>query len=168
MRGCLAAGERTIDAPIGPDDGAIRIRMRVRPDGQTAQTVVEAIGHFGDEDFGPAGRGYTFVHARPRTGRTHQIRLHLAHIGHPLVGDKLYVDGGRSFLRWWDGDFDAADVGRLGLPRHALHAAWVRLRHPTSGEPLAVRAPVPSDLLAFARERGGAAPEIVLPAASAR
>ncbi len=162
VRGHLAE-ERVIDGPIGPDDGAIRIRMRVRDDGQEARTVVRPLGHFGADDWGPAGRGYTFVLAEPLTGRSHQIRLHLAEVGHPLVGDKLYIDGGDTFLRWWDGDYGAADVARLGMPRHALHAWTVALRHPITDEPIRLRAPIPEDFVAFARQHGGEPPSIPEP-----
>ena len=163
VRGAVPDGEHVIDARIGPDGGDIRIRMRVRSDGLTAQTVVRTLGRFGDDDFGAAGRGYSWVEAKPRTGRTHQIRLHLAHLGHPIVGDKLYIDGGKSFLRWWDGDFNASDIAQIGLPRHALHAGWVTLTQPMTKERLQVVSPVPEDLRAFAQARGGLAPELVVP-----
>jgi len=151
---------RLIEGRIGPDDGDIRIKMRVREDGQEARTEVVPLQHFGDDDWGDAGRGYTFVLAKPLTGRSHQIRLHLAHIGHPLVGDKLYIDGGRVFLRWWDGEYSAEDVNRLGLPRHALHAWTVGLRHPIYGTALSLFAPIPDDLRAFAHLHGGEPPSL--------
>ena len=158
VRGHVSDELLLIDGPIGPEGKDIRIKMAVREDGQEATTEVRVLGRFGDDDFGEAGRGYSWVEARPRTGRTHQIRLHLAHAGHPLVGDKLYIDGGRAFLRWWDGDYDASDVALLGLARHALHAWNLALRHPMDGEVTRFRAPVPADLLEFARGRGGGPP----------
>jgi 23S rRNA pseudouridine1911/1915/1917 synthase len=84
--------------------------------------------------------------------------VHLASLGHPLVGDKLYVDDGAAFLKRWDGSLGEADIARLGLPRHALHAWTLGFAHPMTGEMLALRAPVPTDLLAFAAARGGSAP----------
>lgn len=157
VRGHLA-NERTIDGRIGPEDGDIRIKMRVREDGQKAKTLVRPLSHFGSDDWGAAGRGYTFVEAHPLTGRSHQIRLHLAHIGHPLVGDKLYIDGGSVFLRWWDGDYNAADLERLGMARHALHAWTVSLIHPIDETPIRLIAPIPADFVTFARQHGGAPP----------
>ena len=160
----LVRGEVTkefmIDGPIGPEGKDIRIKMAVREDGQAAQTRVTPLSHFGDDDWGDAGHGYTFVLAQPLTGRTHQIRLHLAHAGHPLVGDKLYIDQGRAFLRWWDGEYDASDVARLGLHRHALHAWTVELTHPIDEVPIRLIAPVPDDLRAFARQHGGVTPTL--------
>ncbi|MCO4769792.1 MAG: RluA family pseudouridine synthase [Deltaproteobacteria bacterium] len=159
VRGHIAE-EFLIDAPIAPDNGNIRIRMRVHEDGQAAQTQVQPLTHFGSDDWGEAGRGYTFVLAKPLTGRTHQIRLHLAHAGHPLVGDKLYIGGGEAFLRWWDGEYDATDVARLGLHRHGLHAWSVGLAHPIEEHPIRLIAPVPEDLADFARQHGGSVPSL--------
>jgi len=149
----------TIDGPIGPEGKEIRIRMAVRDDGQEAFTDVVPLGApFGDDG------GYTWVLASPRTGRTHQIRLHLAHAGHPLVGDKLYTGDGEAFLRWWDGDYDATDVARLGLHRHALHAWTLTLDHPLDGHTIRLHAPVPRDLADFARQHGGVIPSLPEPA----
>jgi 23S rRNA pseudouridine1911/1915/1917 synthase len=72
------------------------------------------------------------VECRLETGRTHQIRVHLAHRGHPLVGDAQY--GGRP---------------RAGFARQALHAWRLELRHPASGEPIAFASPLPDDLVAL-------------------
>ena len=145
-----------VDAPIGTDvGGAIRIRMAVRDDGKEARTQVTPLERFGQ---GRGEQGWTWVEARPLTGRTHQIRLHLAHIGHPLVGDKIYCDDGIAFLRWWDGELDDEDRARLGMRRQALHAWTTSLEHPIDGSPLALRAPVPADMLAFAQARGGGDP----------
>lgn len=81
------------------------------------------------------------VLARPRTGRTHQIRVHLAEGGHPIVGDHVY---GRAYPR--PGSRPEAEVAALKtLERHALHAWAIRFRHPESGEFVDVRAPLPRD-----------------------
>lgn len=81
--------------------------------------------------------GVTLVRLFPETGRTHQLRVHLAAIGHPLVGDKVYgVRGPQPHL---------APAARM-FPRHALHAESIRFRHPLSGVMLSVRAPYPADL----------------------
>ncbi len=142
-----------VDAPMGPEGGEIRVRQAVRKDGKAAQTDVHPLGTFGDGE-----QEWSWVQVRPRTGRTHQIRVHLAHLGHPIVGDKIYCDGGRAFLRWWDGDLDDSDLERLQLPRQALHAWTMSLAHPMSGEPLQLRAPLPADVVAFAQAHGGGPP----------
>ncbi len=116
---------------------------------------------FGEKDWGAAGRGYTWVEAVPLTGRTHQIRVHLAHLGHPLVGDKIYCDDGIAFLRRWDGQMDESDLARLELPRHALHALDLGFAHPATGEGVVLRAPVPPDLVTFMEERGAQHPLVL-------
>jgi 23S rRNA pseudouridine1911/1915/1917 synthase len=78
------------------------------------------------------------------TGRTHQIRVHLAHIGHPVVGDPVYGAGGSQRMGGPQRR-DAEALERLS-PRQALHAAWLSFRHPITGEPLDFRAEWPDDL----------------------
>lgn len=97
-----------ITEPIGRKDTSI-IEREVRPDGQFAQTEVEVLQEFD---------GFSHVELGLNTGRTHQIRVHLSHIGHPLLGDDLY--GGE----------------RLRISRQALHCKSLELVHPVSGEPL--------------------------------
>jgi 23S rRNA pseudouridine1911/1915/1917 synthase len=164
VRGEVAGGVQIYRGAIGPDpDPAIRIRMAQVADGKPAETWTRNLGTFGDDDWGESGLGYTWVECRPRTGRTHQIRVHLAARGHPLVGDKVYCDGGRAFLRRWDGLLDADDIAQLGLPRHALHAWTLALTHPETDEALDLCAPVPADLLAFAQAHGGGPPAVPAP-----
>jgi len=86
---------------------------------------------------------FTLVEAEPRTGRTHQIRVHLASIGHPVVGDTLYGAPGRLRLR---GREEAT------LPRSFLHAAALEFRHPSSGEIMKVKAPLPVELDEFVKQ----------------
>ena len=81
------------------------------------------------------------------TGRQHQIRLHLASIGAPIVGDKLYGPDERLFARSADGEMTDADHVVLEHPRHALHAARLALTHPITGKPLVIEAPLPDDLV---------------------
>ena len=119
----LACGEfpddsGTVDLPIGRDNGAPTKRA-VTPDGQPSRTEYMVLERF------PAG---ALLRVRPLTGRTHQIRVHMAAIGHPLFGDALY---------------GAADDM---LSRPALHSAYLSLRHPVTGELLELAAPLPDDL----------------------
>jgi 23S rRNA pseudouridine1911/1915/1917 synthase len=88
--------------------------------------------------------GYAALHVHPHTGRTHQIRVHLAHIGCPVLCDRIY--GGRAQLTL--GDLQRSDDATVILDRQALHAWRLRLRHPRSGADLQIEAPLPADLLA--------------------
>ncbi len=98
---------------------------------------------------GPDGRPYARVRCSLETGRQHQIRLHLALLGAPIVGDKLYGPDDECFPRAADGELTVDDLALLELPRHALHAAELVLPHPMTGEPLRVAAPLPADLQEF-------------------
>jgi 23S rRNA pseudouridine955/2504/2580 synthase len=109
--------------------GADRPRMSVGGrGGKTATTLYRTMAR---------SRGLSLLAVRPRTGRTHQIRAHLAHVGHPVAGDPTYGD--RALNRTLR--------GRHGLWRQWLHALAVVLRHPRTGEELRIVAPVPGDLL---------------------
>lgn len=111
VRGVLSR-KLTIDAPLALQGarGLVRIRMIVDDEGHKSVTDMEPLGSTDDE---------TLVLCSPRTGRQHQIRAHLAHIGHPIVGDKLYAMGDGWFDKWTKGE---ADLDELELDRQALHA----------------------------------------------
>ena len=87
------------------------------------------------------------LEAIPETGRSHQIRATLSSMGYPLVGDKLYGVDERLFLRFIEGDLNDKDRKRLRLPRQALHAAELHIRHPETAKPLQLSAPLPDDML---------------------
>lgn len=103
---------------------------------------------------GECGRTYARVRCRLETGRQHQIRVHLASLGTPVVGDKLYGPDERAFARAADGELTEADARMLEMPRHALHAARLALPHPITGAPLDLEAPLPEDMRSFWAERG--------------
>ncbi len=121
-----------IEAPIGEDENSpIRIKMGVVPGGQAALTRVRVLQRF---------RELSLVSCRPETGRTHQLRVHLEHVGHPILGDRIYGQDPDLFLGLWEGRFVPQLRERLGHPRHCLHARALHV-----GE-LSVRAPMPSDM----------------------
>jgi len=129
-----------VDAPIGPaSDSVIRLRMGVRSDGQPSHTELIPRERFGD---------HTLVEAHPHTGRQHQIRVHLEHLGHPVVGDKLYGHPDRFFLTIVaHGGMPPELKSTLMLERHALHAAHIRFPVPDgSGAEAQVHAPLPPDM----------------------
>ncbi|HQY63002.1 MAG TPA: RluA family pseudouridine synthase, partial [Polyangiaceae bacterium] len=96
-----------------------------------------------------AGQAYALVQCLLETGRQHQIRLHLAALDAPIVGDKLYGPDDGCFPRGADGELTAEDAELLELPRHALHAHRLELSHPVTGERLRIEAPLPDDLAEF-------------------
>ncbi|MET3575674.1 RluA family pseudouridine synthase [Bhargavaea ullalensis] len=120
--GRFRSGHFMIDSPIGRKDGSI-IERTVRPDGQRALTEVSVVRSAEAE-----GRLLNELSVILHTGRTHQIRVHLASIGHPLEGDSLY--GG--------------SVDRIG--RQALHCTELSLGHPLTGEPVSFLSPLPEDM----------------------
>jgi 23S rRNA pseudouridine1911/1915/1917 synthase len=129
--GVMTAGG-TVDEPIGRHRTQ-RTRMTVRRDGRRAVTHYRVVRRF---------RAHTLVRAALETGRTHQIRVHLAHVGFPIVGDPLYA--GRRRLS--AGAAPALSAALRAFPRQALHAARLALTHPLSGRELQWEAPLPPDM----------------------
>ena len=125
------AGERLVEAPLrrGPEQGGQRPMVVAPEGGQPARTRFLTLRLF---------PGHTLVRAEPLTGRTHQIRAHARHLGHPLAGDPLY------------GDPDAnRELKDRGLNRMFLHSAEIALPHPETGETIQVRAGLPAELKAL-------------------
>ncbi len=129
----------SIDAPLGPDpEGGTQLAMKVRPDGQAARTRWHVERAFSR---------HALLRLEPRTGRTHQIRVHLAHLGHPIVCDHLYGDLRPLLLSDADPRVDVRD-DRVILERLALHAHRIELDHPVTGARLVIESPLPADLAA--------------------
>ncbi len=126
-----------IDAPLGRDEHD-REKMAVRKNGKPASTFYKALERFA---------GYTYVACFPKTGRTHQIRVHLAHIGHPIVADSLYGGKDAVFSRdlCAEGDPAREETDPL-ICRQALHAFRICFTHPVGGAPLECSAPLPEDM----------------------
>lgn len=117
----------TVDAPLGPKPGSL-VEQMVRPDGKPARTHYEVV---------KAGENCALVRLVLDTGRTHQIRVHLAHLGHPLVGDFLY---------------GTEEPDRI--PRPALHSHRLTFRHPITRQEMSFTAPVPPDMKRLMEQEG--------------
>ena len=139
--GHLSEDRITVDRPIARDPRD-RKRMAIVSKGRPARTDFTRLARFDSADL---------LRAHLYTGRTHQIRVHLAAIGHPVVGDDTYGGGGGRRL--------------VQLPprRHFLHAAWLQFRHPVSGKEIDIRSPLPEDLRrALAATAQGSLPDDAL------
>jgi 23S rRNA pseudouridine1911/1915/1917 synthase len=135
-----------VDLPIELGRGAIRLRMQVGR-GKPAMTDFHVLRLYR----GPNRERFSLVSARPRTGRQHQIRAHLQAAGFPVVGDKIYGADEKLFLRFIEDRLSVEDQATLRLPRQALHARRLTLRHPESGRMRSWRSPLPIDLVGFLR-----------------
>ena len=135
---------RTVDAPLGKENLEIKVRQAVGA-GAEARTEFERLA---------CGAGLSLVRARPLTGRLHQIRVHLAHLGHPVLGDKLYMGKGELYMKAVRKTLNEADLAKLGAPRQMLHAHRLRLPHPETGKELSMTAPLPEDFSRLLKEAG--------------
>jgi 23S rRNA pseudouridine1911/1915/1917 synthase len=139
-----------IDLPLEEDSAnSIRVKMRIAKEGtgMASSTVCSVLGR---REHPETGSRYALVRCELETGRQHQIRVHLAALGHPLVGDKLYGDDDRLHARSADGKLTEADLAALELPRQALHAQTLELEHPfEEGRRVRVESPLAGDLRAF-------------------
>jgi 23S rRNA pseudouridine1911/1915/1917 synthase len=122
--GHLKDDQISIDQPLARDPRD-RTRMAVVQTGKAARTDFVRLARFDSVDL---------LRAHLHSGRTHQIRVHLAHVGHPVIGDDTYGGGG------------GRKLAALPPRRHFLHAAWLRFQHPVSGALVDLRSPLPPDL----------------------
>jgi len=134
VHGLFETREGTVEAPLGRDARERQQMAVTRRGGRDAVTHFRVLESWGAKGPGRAGgkgsTGYSLLEVRLETGRTHQIRVHLAAIGHPVAGDRVY--GRRR--------------DELGVGRQFLHSARLRFTHPESGETVDVSAPLPPDL----------------------
>ncbi len=139
--------EWTVEAPLRRQGEVsptrIYLKQMVHPHGAAARTRFRV-----EERFLRQGTRFGVVRAWPETGRLHQIRVHLAHAGHPVVGDKLYGPDEACYLEFIETGWTPSLAERLLLPRHALHSASLRLEEPS----LAWRSALPPDLRRFVGE----------------
>ena len=140
---------RTVDAPLLRQGermaSAIWLKRTVHADGAPARTGFEVVRRFERRE----GR-FALVRARPETGRLHQIRVHLAHAGHPVVGDKIYGPDERCYLEFIDTGWTPALARVLLLDRHALHAHRLTFDADGLSAPRrTVEAPLPDDMARF-------------------
>ena len=135
----------TIDQPIAVTAGGPVYTKR----------VIDPAGKPSVTDFSIEQRlpGFTVAGLRPQTGRAHQLRVHLAWLGHPIVGDKIYGPDERWYLEFIEQGVTAALLEKLLLPRHALHASAVTFRHPRTQLPVTCRAKLPADMAEFIEEK---------------
>ena len=143
---CTGAPPRdrdVIDAPIGPHPHQSE-KMAIRfecPEAKPARTFYEVLKRY---------RGYTFIKAMPKTGRTHQIRIHFMHAGFPILCDRLY--GGRADISedvirgTQPADNPPEESKKPVLSRQALHALRIKFHHPETGKEMEISAPLPDDM----------------------
>jgi 23S rRNA-/tRNA-specific pseudouridylate synthase len=137
VRGVPAEEAGRVDAPLAPDpEGPTALHMRVDPAGQPSASTWRVVEAF---------RRHALLALEPLTGRTHQLRVHMAHLGHPILCDHLYGD-----LRPVMASAEDPTVGpaadRAVLVRLALHAHRLELDHPITGRRLVIESPLPPDL----------------------
>jgi 23S rRNA pseudouridine1911/1915/1917 synthase len=121
VRGTVEHDRFVVEAPLGRRGARVRVRAVA---GRSAETELAVLERFG---------AATLLEARPRTGRTHQIRVHLRAVGHPILGDRRYGGAGSA-------------AAELGLSRPFLHAAWIGFDHPVTGARVEMQEPLPPDL----------------------
>jgi 23S rRNA-/tRNA-specific pseudouridylate synthase len=145
VHGAPGFEETLVDAPLASDESSpIRLKQGVVAGGAEARTRVRVLARF---------EHLSLVSCRPETGRTHQIRVHLEHLGHPILGDRIYGQEPDVFLGLYEDRPVAHLRGRLGHPRHCLHARALHIPRPEGL--LSLRAPMPPDMARVLRRAQG-------------
>ena len=145
--GKFGPGQQRVDLPIGALKGS-RIRMKLgvnQENSRPSVTDFECLEIRGE---------YSMVEAKPLTGRTHQIRVHLENLGYPIVGDKLYSGDEEIFLHFIDEGWDDWLKEKVLLPRQALHAFRLEFNHPAMGNRTVFEDPFPEELETFWKSAG--------------
>ncbi|HTP29216.1 MAG TPA: RluA family pseudouridine synthase, partial [Anaeromyxobacteraceae bacterium] len=136
----------SVDAPLALTlTSIVRVRMHVHASGLVARTRFQVV----ERRHTRGGAPIALVACYPETGRQHQIRAHLGHVGLPVVGDKIYGPDESIFDRFTRHAMTDDDRLRLLLPRHALHAFRLEIPHPITRERVLLEAPLPFDLADF-------------------
>jgi 23S rRNA pseudouridine1911/1915/1917 synthase len=144
VRGVPSPPSGMIDLPIGRLESLPGVyRFGVMEGGKTAVTHYETRQTFGDQ--------FSLLRLFPKTGRTHQLRVHLQAIGHTIVGDALYSLMDEQFLAWCD---TKEPFPHEPISRQALHCARVQFEHPMVGRPCTIEAPLPPDMVALLQKLG--------------
>jgi 23S rRNA pseudouridine1911/1915/1917 synthase len=139
VRGIVNPPDGCINLPLSPDPTTIiKARMWCKTeDGLPSLTEYETISR---------GKNHTFLRLMPKTGRQHQLRVHLDHIGHTIVGDKLYGPDRDIFIDYMQDGLTDDIIRRAGHTRHALHAYKLQIMHPFTEKKLIIEAPMPQDM----------------------
>ncbi|MFT5051162.1 MAG: 23S rRNA pseudouridine1911/1915/1917 synthase [Chlamydiales bacterium] len=145
VHGAMEESSGSIEFSMAPSrTSSIRLKMAVMGDGLEARTDWRVL---------ESSESYTLAACQLFTGRQHQIRLHLATIGHPIVGDKLYIDE-EMFQKHADGCLADDDLRTLQMPRHALHNHRLVFRTPVDGTRVEAMSPMPADMREFLERNG--------------
>jgi len=135
-----------VDQPIGlTKDSVVFTKREVDPAGRSSVTEFAVRERL---------RGFTVVSLLPRTGRTHQLRVHMCWLGHSIVGDKVYGPDERLYLEFIEKGVTDVMLGKLLMPRHALHALRVVFRHPRTQLPMTCETALPADMTEFIARYG--------------
>lgn len=143
--GEFAEDRGVIDQPIGMSQTSVVYTKRA-VDGTTGQPSLTRFAV--DKRL----RNFTVARLMPRTGRAHQLRVHMAWLGHPIVGDKVYGPDEKLYLQFIEQGVTNEMLEKLLLPRHALHAERVAFRHPGTQQACAFQASLPDDMKLFIEE----------------